>query len=95
MRPVFWVLIGWLALISLISVILTVYDKIAAKKRPRNRIPEKTLLLCGALGGALPMYLTMLLIRHKTRHKKFMIGLPVIIVLQIAAAGAAIWFAMR
>jgi uncharacterized membrane protein YsdA (DUF1294 family) len=95
MRPVFRVLIGWLILISLIGVVITVYDKIAAKKRPRNRIPEKTLLLCGALGGAVPMYLTMLLIRHKTRHKKFMVGLPVIIVLQIIAVGIVMYFALR
>ena len=95
MRPALWAIVIWFALISLIGVILTVYDKIAAKKRPRNRVPERTLLLCGALGGALPMYLTMLLIRHKTKHKKFMIGLPVIVVLQIAAAGAILWFNMK
>ena len=95
MRSAVWALIGWTALISLIGVAVTVYDKIAAKKRPRSRIPEKTLLLCGALGGALPMYLTMLLIRHKTKHKKFMVGLPLIIVLQIAAAAAIVWFMSR
>ena len=95
MQPIFRVLIGWLALISLIGVILTVYDKIAAKKRPRSRIPEKTLLLVAALGGAVPMYLTMLLIRHKTQHKKFMIGLPVIILLQIIAVGIVMYFALR
>ena len=94
MTPLYWGLV-WLALISLISVSLTVYDKVAAKKRPRSRIPEKTLLICGALGGAAAMYITMLLIRHKTKHKKFMVGLPAIIALQIAAAGAILWFALR
>ena len=43
----------------------------------------------GALGGALPMYVTMRIIRHKTKHKKFMIGLPVFAVIQAAAVCAA------
>ena len=73
------------AAISLVTVIVTVYDKIAAKKRPKHRVRENTLLLLGLLGGSLAEYLTMLLIRHKTRHKKFMIGLPVIIAVQAAA----------
>jgi uncharacterized membrane protein YsdA (DUF1294 family) len=93
------VLVLWeptvLLLIALVGVILTVYDKRAAKKNPRNRVPENVLMLFAVLGGALPMYLTMLLIRHKTRHKKFMVGLPVIIALQIAAAAAIVWFMSR
>ncbi len=70
-------------LISLISVFLTVYDKIAAKKLPRHRVPEATLLLLSALGGSLPMYVTMQIIHHKTQHKKFMIGIPVILAIQV------------
>ena len=71
--------LGYLAVISPVTVIVTVYDKIAAKKAPKHRIRENTLLLLAILGGGLAEYITMLLIRHKTRHKKFMIGLPVII----------------
>lgn len=71
--------------ISIISLVLTVYDKIAAKIARRHRIPEKVLILLGTMGGALVMYITMLIIRHKTRKKKFMVGLPVIILLQAAA----------
>lgn len=76
------ILIGYLIFISLITAGLTVYDKIAAKSRPKNRVPENTLLYLGVLGGALAEYVVMLLIRHKTKHKKFMIGLPVIFLLQ-------------
>ena len=76
---------GYLAVISLVAVIVTVYDKIAAKKRPRHRVPENTLLLLAVLGGGLAEYITMLLIRHKTRHKIFMIGLPVIILAETLA----------
>ena len=69
--------------ITLITAIITAYDKIAAKKLPRHRIPEKTLFLLAVLGGSAGEYLTMLLIRHKTKHKRFMIGLPLIMVLQV------------
>ena len=72
----------YFAAISLVSVVLTVYDKIASKKFRKHRIAEKTLICVGIMGGAVAEYVTMKLIRHKTRHKKFMTGLPVIIVLQ-------------
>jgi len=74
------------ALISVFSVIFTVYDKYAAKRKPDRRIPEKTLLLLSAVGGSVAMYITMKLIRHKTKHAKFMIGIPIIMVLQAALA---------
>ena len=79
--------LGYWAAISVITIIVTVYDKIAAKKRPKHRVRENTLLLLGLLGGSLAEYVTMLLIRHKTLHKKFMIGLPVIIAVQAVAIG--------
>ena len=74
----------YIAAISLVSVIITVYDKIAAK-RGASRTPERTLLLLSALGGSVFMFLTMLMIRHKTQHLKFMLGIPFIIILQILA----------
>lgn len=74
--------------ISFVAIIITVHDKRAAEKQ-KWRVPEKTLFLVALLGGALAMYITMLLIRHKTLHKRFMIGLPLIIVLQ---AGVLIYY---
>ena len=71
----------YFVVISLVSVIITVYDKKAAKIGKR-RIRESTLLLLSALGGSLAMYITMKKIRHKTKYKKFMIGIPVIMILQ-------------
>lgn len=76
----------YLLFIGLIAAIVTVYDKWAAKHNPRHRTPEKTLLLISALGGSVVMFLVMQIIRHKTKHMKFMIGIPAIILLQIAAA---------
>ena len=69
--------------ISLVTAIITAYDKRAAKKYPKHRVPENVLLMLAIAGGSVAELLTMLKIRHKTKHKKFMIGLPVIIVFQI------------
>ncbi len=72
----------YLVIISIISVIVCCYDKLMAIKG-RRRISEKTLLTLSALGGSIAMLFTMCLIRHKTRHLKFMLGIPLIIALQI------------
>ncbi len=82
----FKILMGYLIAISVISVVVCIYDKFAAKHNPRHRTPEATLLLLSALGGSVAMFVTMQLIRHKTKHAKFMIGIPVIFVLQVALA---------
>ena len=74
----------YLAAVSFIAVIMTVSDKTRAKKHKR-RIAEKTLFGTAILGGSAAMYLTMLAIRHKTKHKRFMIGLPLIMIVQAVA----------
>ena len=74
-------------LMNLIAVALTVYDKKSSQKKnnaSRRRIKELTLLMASILGGSVAMFLTMLVIRHKTRHVKFMAGLPLMIALQVA-----------
>lgn len=70
------------AIIGAFSVIITVYDKAAAKKRKR-RIPERFLMTVAFCGGAIPMLITMKLIHHKTQHNKFMLGLPAIILIHL------------
>ena len=82
------------AVVSLFAVIVTVYDKLAAKRHKR-RIPENTLLGIGILGGAVSMYITMKIIHHKTLHKKFMTGLPLIILLQAVALTAVSFYFFR
>ena len=69
--------------IAATGCVMTVYDKYAARHKKR-RVPERTLLLTAALGGALLMFIVMQLIRHKTKHPKFMIGLPALFLLQAA-----------
>lgn len=76
--------------VNLVGAGLAVYDKIAAKKLPRNRVPERTLLLVGLFGGAEGMLAAMLLIRHKTKHKNFMVGLPLEIALHAVIAAAVL-----
>ena len=76
---------GWYLLcISVIAFLVTGYDKWAAKYRKKNRTPERTLWLIALLGGSASMWLTMLLVRHKTRHKSFMVGLPAMMLGQMA-----------
>ena len=74
----------YLGVVSVIAIILTLHDKHAAIKR-EWRVKERTLLLVSAIGGSVAMLLAMLAVRHKTKHAKFMAGIPVIIILQIAA----------
>ena len=72
----------YLIIINLIAVIITIHDKRAAVKGTW-RVKENTLLLISALGGSPAMYLTMLLIRHKTRKPKFMVGIPLILIAEL------------
>lgn len=74
----------YLIIINFIAVILTVSDKRRAIAH-RWRVPENTLLIVAALGGSPAMLITMRIIRHKTQHKKFMLGIPMILILQAAA----------
>lgn len=79
------IILIYIAVISLISIIVCIYDKIVSKKnRVELRVPEKTLLSLSFIGGAVAMYLTMQMIRHKTKHAKFMIGIPIIMILHAA-----------
>ncbi len=84
----FRMILLYLLVISLLSVGVTIADKRFSRRAGHRRVPESTLLWYAVFGGALSMLITMLLIRHKTRHAKFMVGLPLILFLQAAAAAA-------
>ena len=81
-------------LLAVASVAVTVKDKSAAVKN-HCRIPEKSLMILGLAGGALPMYATMKLIRHKTKHAKFMIGLPLEMFFHIIVIGVIVYNIMN
>lgn len=75
----------YLVLINALGMILMIADKLRAKKK-RWRIPEAALILFAILGGSVGVLIGMYMIRHKTRHLKFTVGIPVILALQIVAA---------
>ncbi len=76
----FW----YLVIINLVSAAVCFFDKRRAV-RNKWRISEKSLMLLAVLGGGVGMYAAMLAVRHKTRKKKFMIGIPVIIIIETVA----------
>ena len=71
--------------VNLLSFVLYGIDK-AKARRSAWRIPESTLLLTALLGGSVGALLGMELFRHKTKHAKFRILVPLFLVLHIAAA---------
>ena len=84
----------YLAVISFVAFVMTVWDKHCAR-RGKWRVPERSLITVSLLGGSVMMLLTMKLVRHKTKHPKFMVGIPVIIVLQFAAAAIVYYYFFR
>ena len=82
-KPILSIFLAYVAIISIISIVVCIYDKkISKTNRVELRTPEKTLLLLSALGGSVAMFVTMLIIRHKTKHVKFMLGIPLIMIAQ-------------
>ena len=75
----------YLTIINVIAFALMGFDKQRAKRK-LWRIPEKTLFLSAILGGSIGAILGMYTFRHKTKHPKFTIGVPVILALQIVLA---------
>lgn len=74
----------YLILINALALLLMLADKQKAK-RGVWRIPEATLIGVAALGGSIGAIAGMYLFRHKTRHPKFYIGLPLILLIQLFA----------
>ena len=72
----------YLVAVSVIGAVVCIYDKLAAAWDGR-RVPERTLFFWALVGGGPGVYLTMLLIRHKTLHRSFMLGIPAIMIFQI------------
>ena len=92
--PLFWLIFfAYIAVVSLCSIVVCVYDKkISKRNNVKLRIPEKSLFIWSAVGGSVAMFITMKLIRHKTKHLSFMIGIPAIILVQAALIFALVYF---
>lgn len=76
------VILIYLGITNLIAFSLMGIDKFKAKRRA-FRIPEGTLFLVAIIGGSIGSIVAMYLFRHKTRHRTFTIGMPVILFIQI------------
>ena len=76
---------GYLLLINGIGLLVMGVDKTRARKHVW-RIPEKTLFGVSLLGGSLGTWIGMYLFRHKTKHWYFVIGMPLIFIIQVILA---------
>lgn len=103
-----WAVIGspwgllaiWLAAINLVTFLVFGLDKWKAKRKVKKesvrRVPEKTLFLLAILGGSVGALLGMKVWHHKTLHRSFRIGIPVILILQIVLpVGLWLWLRLR
>ena len=78
-------IICYLLAINIATFLLYGIDKYKAKKN-QWRISEATLLTMAAIGGSIGAWAGMRLWHHKTKHKKFKYGIPILIILQVALA---------
>lgn len=78
-------LLLYLCIINAIGFLLMHIDKKKAIKK-QWRIPEKTLLGVAFIGGSVGSLFGMYTFRHKTKHVKFTVGIPVILSLQLVIA---------
>ena len=81
----------YLLLINAVAFFLMLADKRKAKKN-LWRIPEATLMMSAVLGGSVGALAGMNMFRHKTKHLKFRLGIPSILIAQIVLA---VWLMNR
>ena len=75
-------LVIYFFIINLFAIFLMKYDKVKAINK-QYRVSEKTLFLIALILGGIGIYIGMYLFRHKTKHVKFTVGIPLIIILNI------------
>lgn len=77
-------LVIYLLIINALGFLLMLIDKYKARKN-LWRIPEKTLLGVALIGGSIGSFAGMQIFRHKTKHPRFYIGIPIIMAVQLIA----------
>jgi len=80
------VVLIYFLIINAVAFVLMLTDKLKAKKNAW-RIPEATLINAALLGGSIGSLAGMYLLRHKTKHIKFTLGIPAILIAQLTLAG--------
>ena len=78
-------LLIYLLIINAVGIFFMLADKQKAKKK-QWRIPEATLMGIAAVGGSVGVLIGMYAFRHKTKHAKFYIGVPLLLILQLSLA---------
>lgn len=81
MERIYYVIASYLVIVNIIGFVLMAIDKSKARKN-QWRVPEKTLFFMAIIGGSIGSILGMKTFRHKTKHKSFVIGMPLIFILQ-------------
>lgn len=89
-KELLMILLVYLLIINAVTFLVYAADKRKAKKG-KLRVPEKTLFLLAGIGGSIGALLGMQVLHHKTKHMSFVIGIPLILIVQILLA-AGIWF---
>ena len=72
----------YLLIVNAAGFLVMTADKLFAKQN-QWRVPEKTLLGIAAIGGSIGVLAAMYTVRHKTKHARFFLGVPVILICQI------------
>lgn len=85
------ILLIYLVLVNLAAFAMYGVDKRKAIK-DQWRIPEKTLLLVALLGGSFGAFTGMQVFHHKTKHWKFLLGVPACMILHVVLAVLYWWY---
>lgn len=67
-------------ILNVFSYYIFKYDKYLAKKSSNSRISERFFMTISLFGGSLGIYISMFKNRHKTKHLKFRIGIPILLI---------------
>lgn len=94
MSQLIYIVAIYLVVINVVTFFLYGIDKWKAR-RDKWRIEESTLLWWAAFGGSIGALLGMKAWHHKTLHKKFTIGVPAILMAQIAIVGVILYYVVK
>ncbi len=90
-HPVAAFVAAYFIIINIVGFIMAFSDKKKVENGKR-RISEPTLFFVSLIGGSVGMYISMKKFRHKTKQKRFMVGIPLIIVCQLAFAAVIVGY---
>lgn len=86
-----YIFIFFILLLNVIGFAMMGIDKKRSQKG-KWRIPERRLWLIGVIGGGFGLYWGMKRFHHKTKHKSFVLGIPLVCLLNLVIYGFAIYY---